>query len=180
MACFVVEALSVSWAEGARWFEDTLVHANLAINAMMRQSEGWCFQRGADQWAFFKSPNVVGGISPGGAYVRHWVPELGPLSTEFLACPRAALATALRAAGVVFGITYGHCCPTGQDARPRRLEEAVLANPAANNTAGQDIVQVKRLSVTSPDMRPQHLPTARGSRCVRRRLQARRRGLGND
>ena len=161
VACFVVEALNVSWAEGARWFEDTLVDADLAINAMMWQSAGRC---GADQWAFSKAPDVVKGIDPEGAYVRRWVPELAALPTEFLACPWAAPAAALGAAGVVLGETYPHRCVTGLDARLRRVEEAVLAarrrvaaDPAANDGAGHDMVHVEGLGVTSLDTRPQYL-----------------------
>lgn len=36
-ASFLVEYLGVSWVEGARWYHDTLVDADVAINAMMWQ-----------------------------------------------------------------------------------------------------------------------------------------------
>lgn len=36
-ASFLVEYMGVSWVEGARWYHDTLVDADVAINAMMWQ-----------------------------------------------------------------------------------------------------------------------------------------------
>jgi len=37
VASFLVEYLGVSWVEGARWFHNTLVDADVAINSMMWQ-----------------------------------------------------------------------------------------------------------------------------------------------
>ena len=36
-ASFLIEYLGISWMEGARWYHDTLVDADVAINAMMWQ-----------------------------------------------------------------------------------------------------------------------------------------------
>ena len=36
-ASFLVEYLGVSWVDGAQWYHDTLVDADVAINAMMWQ-----------------------------------------------------------------------------------------------------------------------------------------------
>ena len=36
-ASFLVEFLHIDWREGARWFHETLVDADLAINSMMWQ-----------------------------------------------------------------------------------------------------------------------------------------------
>jgi deoxyribodipyrimidine photolyase len=36
-ASFLIEYLGISWVEGARWYHDTLVDADVAINAMMWQ-----------------------------------------------------------------------------------------------------------------------------------------------
>ena len=41
------------WTEGARWFHDTLVDADLQINTMMWQNAG---KSGLDQWNFNMSP----------------------------------------------------------------------------------------------------------------------------
>jgi hypothetical protein len=45
-ASFLVEYLGISWVEGARWFHDTLVDADIAINAMMWQVLQRQFARG--------------------------------------------------------------------------------------------------------------------------------------
>ncbi len=49
-ASFLVEYLGISWVEGARWFHDTLVDADVAINAMMwqvfRSAKNWHLARG--------------------------------------------------------------------------------------------------------------------------------------
>ena len=39
-AAFLAEYLGISWVEGARWFHDTLVDADVAINSMMWQNAG--------------------------------------------------------------------------------------------------------------------------------------------
>jgi deoxyribodipyrimidine photolyase len=52
-ACLLTEYMSLPWVEGARWFHDTLVDADLAINSMMWQNAG---KSGLDQWNFTVSP----------------------------------------------------------------------------------------------------------------------------
>ena len=37
VASFLIEYLGVSWVEGAKWFHETLIDADLAINSMMWQ-----------------------------------------------------------------------------------------------------------------------------------------------
>ena len=49
-ATFLTDYLGVDWRHGARWFHDTLVDADLAINAMMWQNAG---KSGLDQWDVF-------------------------------------------------------------------------------------------------------------------------------
>merc|ERR1719265_2006324 len=39
-ASFLTEFLNISWVEGAKWYEDTLVDADLSINSMMWQNAG--------------------------------------------------------------------------------------------------------------------------------------------
>lgn len=52
-AAFLTEYLNISWVEGARWFHDTLVDADAAVNSMMWQNAG---KSGLDQWNFTMSP----------------------------------------------------------------------------------------------------------------------------
>lgn len=67
VAAFLTEYLSISWREGAAWFHDTLVDADLAINSMMWQNAG---KSGLDQWNFTLLPTSKsqvgsrGGLNP--------------------------------------------------------------------------------------------------------------------
>ena len=76
VASFLVKDLLISWNEGARWFWDTLVDADLASNTFGWQWAGGC---GADAAPFFRVFNpVTQGLKfdPDGEYVRTHVPEL--------------------------------------------------------------------------------------------------------
>jgi deoxyribodipyrimidine photo-lyase len=75
-ASFLVKHLLIPWQEGAAWFWDTLVDADLANNAMGWQWTAGC---GADAAPYFRIFNpVLQGekFDPDGDYVRRWVPEL--------------------------------------------------------------------------------------------------------
>ena len=76
---FLVKDLLIDWREGARWFWDTLVDADLANNTLGWQWVGGC---GADAAPYFRIFNpVVQGekFDPSGDYVRRWIPEIGKL-----------------------------------------------------------------------------------------------------
>ncbi len=78
-ASFLVKHLLVSWVDGERWFWDTLVDGDLAVNA---QSWQWVAGSGTDSQPFFRVFNPVTQgekFDPDGAYVRRWVPELAQL-----------------------------------------------------------------------------------------------------
>jgi hypothetical protein len=61
-ASFLTEYLNLPWQEGARWFHDTLVDADAAINAMMWQNAG---KSGLDQWNFTLLPTSKGQVGGG-------------------------------------------------------------------------------------------------------------------
>lgn len=76
-ASFLVKHLLLPWQEGARWFWDTLVDADLANNTLGWQWTAGC---GADAAPYFRIFNPVAQgekFDPKGDYVRRWVPELG-------------------------------------------------------------------------------------------------------
>ncbi|MCU0231059.1 MAG: DNA photolyase family protein [Acidobacteria bacterium] len=76
VASFLVKDLLISWSEGAAWFWDTLVDADLANNTLGWQWAGGC---GADAAPFFRVFNpVTQGLrfDPAGDYVREHVAEL--------------------------------------------------------------------------------------------------------
>jgi deoxyribodipyrimidine photo-lyase len=107
-ASFLVKDLLVNWTEGARWFWDTLVDADLANNTLGWQ---WVAGCGADAAPYFRVFNPVlqaTRFDPEGTYVRDWVPELARLPTEWIHQPWAAPTDVLGQAGVRLGIDYPH------------------------------------------------------------------------
>jgi deoxyribodipyrimidine photo-lyase len=105
-ASFLVKDLLVDWREGARWFWDTLVDADLAANTLGWQWTAGC---GADAAPFFRIFNPVTQgqkFDPQGEYVRRWVPELAHLPAEWIHQPWAAPPEVLTRAGVVLGKHY--------------------------------------------------------------------------
>jgi deoxyribodipyrimidine photo-lyase len=105
-ASFLVKHLLVPWHEGAAWFWDTLVDADLANNTMGWQWTAGC---GADAAPFFRIFNpVLQGekFDPDGAFVRRWLPELRGLPNGFLHRPWEAPPAVLAEAGITLGTTY--------------------------------------------------------------------------
>jgi deoxyribodipyrimidine photo-lyase len=103
---FLVKDLLLPWTEGARWFWDTLVDADLASNTLGWQ---WVAGCGADAAPFFRifNPTTQGTkFDPTGEYVRRWVPEIAGLPNEWLHRPWEAPSQVLEAAGVALGRTY--------------------------------------------------------------------------
>jgi len=105
-ASFLVKDLLVSWREGAAWFWDTLIDADLANNSASWQ---WVAGCGADAAPYFRIFNPITQgekFDPQGAYVRRWVPELAALPDRVIHQPWTAPALVLREAGVKLGATY--------------------------------------------------------------------------
>ena len=98
--------LRMDWREGAQWFWDTLVDADLASNSLGWQWTAGC---GADAAPFFRIFNpVLQGqrFDPEGHYVRYWVPEIRNLPDRCIHSPWTARADELAAAGVTLGQSY--------------------------------------------------------------------------
>ncbi len=82
VASFLVKDLLISWQQGAQWFWDTLVDADLANNSMGWQWAGGC---GADAAPYFRVFNPIlqsKKFDKSGQYIRRWVPELRDLSDK--------------------------------------------------------------------------------------------------
>ncbi|MEZ5100390.1 MAG: deoxyribodipyrimidine photo-lyase [Thermoleophilia bacterium] len=121
VASFLVKDLLLPWQEGARWFWDTLVDADLAANT---QGWQWTAGCGADAAPYFRVFNpVLQGrkFDPDGAYVRRYVPELAGLDASRIHAPWEAPAADLRAAGVELGATYPGRVVDHGEARTRAL-----------------------------------------------------------
>ncbi len=96
----------VHWLEGARWFWDTLVDANLANNSMGWQ---WVAGCGVDAAPYFRifSPSRQGErFDPYGEYVKRWIPELAGLDAKHIHHPSGAPNSVLSAAGVRLDDSY--------------------------------------------------------------------------
>ncbi len=79
VASYLTKHMRTHWLEGARWFWDTLVDADLANNTAGWQ---WVAGTGADAAPYFRVFNPVTQASkfdPDGRYIAQWVPELAPL-----------------------------------------------------------------------------------------------------
>lgn len=103
---FLVKDLRINWLEGARWFWDTLVDADLANNTLGWQ---WVAGTGADAAPYFRifNPTAQGQrFDPDGAYVRQWLPELSRLDTRWIHQPSVAPPEILQAAKIILGKTY--------------------------------------------------------------------------
>lgn len=103
---FLTKDLLQPWQQGARWFWDTLVDADLANNTFGWQ---WVSGCGADAAPFFRVFNpVLQGekFDPDGDYVRMWVPELAEMPSKWIHKPWSAPDWVLDEARVVLGETY--------------------------------------------------------------------------
>lgn len=84
---YLCKHLRYHWREGARWFWDTLVDADLANN-----SQGWQWTAGCgvDASPYFRIFNPVTQgekFDPHGHYVRRWVPELADAPAALVHAP---------------------------------------------------------------------------------------------
>ena len=106
VASFLVKDLLIDWREGAAWFWDKLVDADLANNTLNWQ---WVAGCGADASPWFRIFNPVTQgekFDPQGDYVRRWLPQLERLPAAWIHKPWEAPASDLAAAGVRLGRTY--------------------------------------------------------------------------
>ncbi|MBT6199072.1 MAG: deoxyribodipyrimidine photo-lyase [Bacteroidetes Order II. Incertae sedis bacterium] len=106
VASFLVKHLRIPWQEGADWFWDTLVDADLANNTLGWQ---WTTGCGADASPYFRifNPMTQGEkFDPHGGYVRRWVPELAHLPDKYLNRPWEAPPKILTQAKVRLGVDY--------------------------------------------------------------------------
>jgi deoxyribodipyrimidine photo-lyase len=129
VASFLVKDLLLDWQEGARWFWDTLVDADLAQNTLGWQWTAGC---GADAAPYFRvfNPTSQGEkFDPHGAYVRHWCPELAALPTDWIHKPDKAPPEMLGAAGVELGRNY---------------PEPVVSHAIAREVALEAFARIKR------------------------------------
>jgi deoxyribodipyrimidine photo-lyase len=106
VASFLVKDLLIPWTDGARWFWDTLVDADLAQNTLGWQWSAGC---GADAAPYFRIFNPITQgekFDPRGDYVRRWCPELTNVPDNWLHQPWRAPSDILAKARVILGKDY--------------------------------------------------------------------------
>ncbi len=121
VASFLVKHLLQPWQDGARWFWDTLVDADLASNTLGWQWTAGC---GADAAPYFRvfNPFTQGEkFDPAGDYARRWLPELAGLPDKFIYRPWQAPAESLSSAGVRLGVDYPRPVIDHDEGRQRAL-----------------------------------------------------------
>lgn len=121
VASFLVKDLLIPWQEGAKWFWDTLVDADLANNTFGWQWTAGC---GADAAPYFRvfNPMTQGErFDKEGIYIRQWLPELCKMPDRYIQRPWEAPEDVLDQAGVVLGDTYPEPIVDHQEARNAAL-----------------------------------------------------------
>ncbi|MCU7845094.1 MAG: DNA photolyase family protein [Candidatus Thiodiazotropha sp. (ex Monitilora ramsayi)] len=106
VASLLTKNLGFHWLEGARWFWNTLVDANLANNTLGWQWTAGC---GADAAPFFRIFNPIRQgkrFDPKGDYVRRWIPELATIPDKHVHAPWLVDKRLLINSGIELGKSY--------------------------------------------------------------------------
>ncbi|NIO28528.1 MAG: deoxyribodipyrimidine photo-lyase [Candidatus Latescibacteria bacterium] len=122
VASFLVKHLLIPWQEGAKWFWENLVDADLASNTLGWQ---WVAGCGADAAPYFRVFNpVLQGekFDPDGKYVRKWIPEIASIPNQWVHKPWQAPPTLLSRSGVRLGKDYPRPIVDHSSARRRALD----------------------------------------------------------
>jgi len=85
VASFLTKNLLIPWQEGARWFWDTLVDADLANNTQGWQWTAGCGADAAPYFRVFNPELQAEKFDPAGAYIQRWCPELEGLDARAIA-----------------------------------------------------------------------------------------------
>ncbi|MEG0384123.1 MAG: deoxyribodipyrimidine photo-lyase [Solibacillus sp.] len=122
VASFLVKHLLISWVDGSKWFQQTLVDFDAASNAIGWQ---WVAGTGIDASPYFRIFNPIiqsQKFDTDATYIRKWLPEIANIPTKYIHEPWKAPEHILLEAGVVLGETYPHPMIEHAFARKRALE----------------------------------------------------------
>jgi deoxyribodipyrimidine photo-lyase len=135
VASLLTKNLRLPWLEGARWFWDTLVDADLANNTLGWQWTAGC---GADAAPYFRVFNPMlqaERFDPERAYLRRWLPELARMPDAWIHRPWEAPSSILAEAGVTLGRDYPLPVVDFRESRATALAAyAAIKGPASRST----------------------------------------------
>ena len=117
----LVKNFLIDWQEGASWFWDTLVDADLANNTLGWQ---WIAGCGADAAPYFRIFNPVSQserFDKEGLYIRKWVPELRGLPNKWIHKPWEAPEKIFKELNFVLGENYPRPCVDLKESREEAL-----------------------------------------------------------
>lgn len=122
VASFLIKDLFIHWKEGADWFWDTLVDADLGNNTLGWQ---WVAGSGPDASPFFRvfNPILQGEkFDPEGTYVKTYCPELTHLPPKWIHKPWMAPSEVLQEASVTLGENYPQPIVDHKEMREKALK----------------------------------------------------------
>jgi len=106
VASFLTKNGLIHWKQGALWFWDTLVDADLAQNSMNWQWVAGCGVDAAPYFRIFNPVTQSKKFDAEGMYIRRWCPELNELPNKYIHAPWEAPKHILEAACVNLGHDY--------------------------------------------------------------------------
>ncbi|WP_024850626.1 cryptochrome/photolyase family protein [Hydrogenovibrio kuenenii] len=87
VASFLTKNLNLHWLIGQKWFDETLLDADPANNAMGWQWVAGCGVDAAPYYRLFNPVRQSIKFDADGTYLRHWLPEVAPLSNKAIHQP---------------------------------------------------------------------------------------------
>lgn len=106
VASFLTKDLMIDWREGANWFLDTLLDADLASNTLAWQWTAGCGVDAAPYFRIFNPRTQSQKFDPDGDYIKKWIPELKNLPKKWIHQPSMTPKDILKMAGITLGKDY--------------------------------------------------------------------------
>jgi deoxyribodipyrimidine photo-lyase len=132
-ASFLIKNLLVDWRQGASWFWDCLVDADLASNSASWQ---WVAGCGTDASPYFRvfNPIIQGEkFDSQGEYTKHYLPELKELPNKYLFKPWEAPPEILKKAHITLGENYPLPIVEIKESRIKALEAYGIAKSLSSD-----------------------------------------------
>lgn len=134
VASFLIKHLRIHWLEGAKWFWDCLVDADLASNSLGWQWTAGCGPDAAPYFRIFNPMLQSKKFDKDCEYLRKWVPEIAALPDQYIHNPWDTPSSVMEKAGITLGVDYPHPMVDHHKARNEALEgyEQVKRSKADN------------------------------------------------